>query len=173
MQRILARSALMFAMLLIAMSQASAQLRIEITETAGVQDKVPVAIVPFAQDIAGLDVDIAEVIEGDLLRSGRFTIVPRDRLPANPATSAEVNFPDWRATDVEYLVIGRVQDAGAGNLIVAFELIDVVKQQQLLEFPANDQGQISYCCSYQINNNQQRRIAHTISNLVYEQVISL
>jgi len=170
MQRILASTALMFATLLLAMSQVTAELRIEITETAGVQDKVPVAVVPFAQDVAGLGVDIAEIITDDLLRSGRFTIVPRDRLPGNPASSAEVVFSDWQDSEVEYLVVGRVRDGGSGRLEVDFELVDVVKQTRLLAYPANAQGQIEYCCRYQINNGQLRRTAHTIANLVYEQV---
>lgn len=173
MQRFLASTALMFSILLLAMSQASAQLRIEITESAGVQDKVPVAIVPFADEVGGLQVDVAKVIEEDLLLSGRFTIVPRDRLPSIPASSTEVTFSDWRSTNVEYLVVGRVKGNAASRLEVDFELIDIVKQRRLLAFPANAQGQLEYCCRYQINPRQLRRTAHTISNLVYEQVYNV
>lgn len=170
MQRILAGTALMLTMLLFAMSQASAELRIEITESAGVQDKVPVAIVPFAVQAAGVDVDVAKVIEEDLVRSGRFTVVPRDRLPSNPASGTEVLFSDWRATNIEYLIVGEIKGNTGSNLEVVFELIDVVKQRRLLAYPANEQGQVEYCCRYQISPRQLRRIAHTISNLVYDQV---
>ncbi len=170
MHRILASAALMFMILLMAMSQASAELRIEITESAGVQDKVPVAVVPFAVEADGVQVDLARVIEDDLLRSGRFTIVPRDRLPSNPASSTEVTFSDWRATNVEYLIVGRITGSAGSALQVVFELVDVVKQRQLLAYPANAQGQIEYCCSYQISPRQLRRTAHAFSNIVYEQV---
>lgn len=173
MHRFIASTALIFTILLLAMSQASAQLRIEITESAGVQDKVPVAVVPFAVEVDGLQVDVAEVIEGDLLRSGRFTIVPRNQLPSNPASSTEVTFSDWRASNVEYLVVGRVKGNASARLEVDFELIDVVKQRRLLAYPANAQGQVEYCCRYQINPRQLRRTAHTIANLVYEQVYNV
>lgn len=169
MQRILASTALILSILLIAMSQASAELRIEITESAGVQDKVPVAIVPFAQN-GVLQVDIAQIIEDDLLRSGRFTVVPRDQLLGNPSSSAEVTFSDWRSTNVEYLVVGRVTGNSGSSRQVDFELIDVVKQTRLLASAPNAQGQISYCCRYQINDRQLRRTGHTIANLIYEQV---
>lgn len=169
MPRILASTALFLSILLFAMSQASAELRIEITESAGVQDKVPVAIVPFAQN-PGLPVDVAKVIEDDLLRSGRFTVVPRDRLLSNPTSSAEVTFSDWRAANVEYLVVGRVTEVAGSGMLVDFELIDVVKQIRLLASAPNAQGQINYCCRYQINERQLRRTGHTIANLIYEQV---
>ena len=43
------------------MPRASAELRIEITESAGVQDKVPIAIVPFAEEATGLEIDVAQI----------------------------------------------------------------------------------------------------------------
>lgn len=173
MHRFLASVSILLTTLLITMSQASAELRIEITESAGVQDKVPVAVVPFAVEVTGLTVDIAEIIEADLLRSGRFNIVPRNRLPSNPASSTEVTFSDWRSTNIEYLVVGRVKGSAGGRLEVDFELVDIVKQRRLLAYPANAQGQIEYCCRYQIGARQLRRTAHTISNLVYEQVVGV
>ena len=172
MHRVLAKAALMFVMMLMA-SQASAQLRIEITGTAGVQDKVPIAIVPFGVEVTGLGIDIASIIESDLERSGRFNIVPRSRLPSNPVTSSEVTFTDWRASDIEYLVVGKVTGAGSGRLDVVVELIDIVKQKRLLAFPANAQGQIEYCCQYQISYSQLRRAAHSMSNILYEEIMGV
>ena len=140
-------SFVLLALLLMTMSQAQAELRIEITESAGVQDKVPVAVVPFADEVTGLPVDIAKIVEDDLLRSGRFDIVPRNLLPSNPSSSTEVTFSDWRATNIEYLVIGSVKNSIGGRLEVIFELVDIVRQQRLLAYPPNDQGQVDYCLS--------------------------
>ncbi len=173
MRQFLASFVLMLTMLLIAMPRASAELRIEITESAGVQDKVPIAIVPFAEEATGLEIDVAQIIEDDLLRSGRFDIVPRDRLPSNPATSSEVTFTDWRSTNIEYLVIGSVKGGAGGRFEVNVELIDIVRQRQLLAYPANEQGQVFYCCTYQIGARSLRRTAHTISNVVYEQIVGV
>ncbi len=173
MRRILTSTALMLVMLIFSMSQASAELRIEITESAGVQDKIPVAIVPFAVEVTGLQVDIAKIVEDDLIRSGRFSILPRNRLPSNPASSDEVTFTDWRSTDIEYLVVGRVRGGANGRVLVDIELIDIVKQRRLFAAPANAQGQIEYCCSFNVTAGRLRRTAHLISNLVYEEIVGV
>jgi len=43
----------------------------------------------------------------------------------------------------------------------------------LLAYPANEQGQVFYCCTYQIGARSLRRTAHTISNVVYEQIVGV
>ena len=152
---------------------ANSVLRIEITESAGVQDAVPIAIVPFAVEVAGLNVDIAQVLEDDLNRSGRFSVLPRDRMPTNPASSTELNFIDWRSTEIEYLVVGSVKTGAGGNLQVQFELIDFLQQERLLKFSTNAQGPADYCCVYQISGNQLRQTGHTIANRVYQEIIGV
>jgi len=132
-----------------------------------------VAVVPFAEEVAGLEVDVAKIIEEDLLRSGRFDIVPRNRLLSNPSSSDEVTFTDWRSTNVEYLVIGSVKGGVGGQLEVDFELVDIVRQSRLLADTPTEQGQVNYCCRYLIGARQLRRTAHTISNLVYEEVVGV
>jgi TolB protein len=149
----------------------SAVLRIEITETAGVQDTIPIAVVPFAGN-AATSVDIAAIVENDLARSGRFNVLPRDRMPSNPASSAELSFTDWRATEVEYLIIGNVTRSG-DSLIINFELIDFLEQQRLLEVAAGDDGQAEYCCRYRVSERQLRQTGHTISNRVYEELVGV
>lgn len=151
---------------------ASAVLRIEITESAGVQDTVPIAVVPFAIEVSGVSVDVAKVLESDLARSGRFNVLPRNRMPSNPASSGELNFVDWRSTEIEYLVVGSIKAGSGGNLQVQFELIDFLQQERLLRVSGNSQGS-EYCCVYQIGRNQLRQTAHTIANLVYEEVIGV
>jgi len=172
MRRILANVALLLVMLLTA-SQALAQLRIEITETAGVQDKIPIAIVPFAVSAVGVTVDVASIIQADFERSGRFNIIPADRLPSNPATSNEITFTDWRNTGIEYLVVGQVNDAGGGNLELVVELIDIVKQRRLMATGANAQGQVRYCCRFPVTNDLLRHAAHTSSNFLYEEIVGV
>ena len=172
MHRILVALVSLLALSLVVTTQVSAELRIEITESAGIQDTTPIAVVPFAVEVAGTSVDISQIVEDDLKRSGRFSVVPRTSLPSNPASSSEITFTDWRSTGIEYLVVGRVRAGnGVEPLDVEFELIDIVKQRRLLADPPNAQGQIKYCCGYQIANEQMRRIGHTIANLVYEEII--
>ncbi len=150
---------------------ASAVLRIEITDTAGVQDTIPIAIVPFAGNSA-VAVDIAEIVANDLASSGRFNLLARNRMPSSPSSSAELSFTDWRATGVEYLIVGSVTRAG-NQLVVNFELIDFLDQQRLLKFSSGAGSAAEYCCRYRVTERQLRQTGHTISNRVYEELIGV
>jgi len=78
---------------------------------------VPVAVVPFAIEATGVNIDIAKIIEDDLTRSGRFAILPRTSLPSRPSTATQVVFADWRAVDVDYLVVGKVRPAPGNQFL--------------------------------------------------------
>ena len=66
-----------------AMPAARAELQIEVT--SGVQDPVPIAIVPFGHTgSTATELDVADVVQHDLEGSGRFRALPRDRMPATP-----------------------------------------------------------------------------------------
>ncbi len=151
---------------------ASAVLRIEITDTAGVQDAIPIAIVPFANS-GGVNVDITGIVGDDLARSGRFRVLPAAEFSSAPRTTAEVNYNDWRGTGAEYLVIGKIEQSSAGQFDVQFELIDVLKQEQMLAYAPNAQGVVEYCCRYRVGEQQLRLTAHTIANQIYEQVTGI
>ncbi|OED41806.1 Tol-Pal system beta propeller repeat protein TolB [Chromatiales bacterium (ex Bugula neritina AB1)] len=153
--------------------QSQAVLRIDITDTAGLQDAIPIAVVPFATGAQGLDVDISEVLANDLKRSGRFKVLPGSSLRAFPQSTSQVRYADWNDTDIEYLVVGRVAESGNGNLQIQFELVDMVKQIRMLAYAPNDQGVVEYCCRYQVGRDQVRQTGHTIANLVYEQIIGV
>jgi len=156
-------------------TSASAVLRIEITDTAGVQDAIPIAIVPFAnaQGISISDADIASIVGDDLARSGRFTVLSDAEFTSIPATTAEVDFNDWRVSGAEYLVVGKVEQLEAGQLDVQFELIDVLKKEQMLAYAPDSSGVVRYCCRYRVNNQQLRLTAHTIANQIYEQILGV
>jgi TolB protein len=117
---------------------AAAQLRIEISR--GVSQAVPVAVVPFAwsPDYAP-PIDAAEVIAGDLERSGRFAPLPRDQMISQPTTARQVNFTDWRLLKTDYVVIGELLDEGADRYTLRFQVFDVFRGTQLLgyQFPSN------------------------------------
>ncbi|MGH8301474.1 MAG: Tol-Pal system beta propeller repeat protein TolB, partial [Steroidobacteraceae bacterium] len=60
---------------------AHAQLQIQIT--SGVTNPVPIAVVPFAESPTD-GTDVADVVQHDLAGSGRFTALPRSKMPATP-----------------------------------------------------------------------------------------
>ena len=135
-----------------------AALTIEITQ--GVDSALPIAVVPF--DTSKLShkfpVDLAEIIASDLNRSGVLKAMERDALPATPHYSNQVQYPRWRNTGQDYLVVGRVLESTPGVYTIEFQLLDVLKKKQLLgrSMPARKRNL--------------RSRAHQISDYIYEQI---
>ncbi|TLY59988.1 MAG: Tol-Pal system protein TolB, partial [Gammaproteobacteria bacterium] len=137
-----------------------AQLKIEIT--SGVTDPVPIAVVPFARAVpADGGLDVAQVIQHDLQGSGRFRALQRERMPATPTTAAGVVLADWKSAGSDYVVVGRVTPAGAGELAVDFELLNAltgehVAHQRFTGVPS-----------------ALRNAAHRVSDVIYEKILGI
>ena len=126
-------SILLFLLLAMAMGPARAQgLSIDIVN--GNASALPVAVVPFAFEGAGLppDTDVAAVIAADLNRCGQFRALPRQDIVEFPVRGNEIKFATWRVLKQDFIVVGRVQDAEGGAYRIEFELFDVAKQAPLL-----------------------------------------
>ncbi len=131
-----------------------AELTIEITQ--GVDEPTPVAVVPFAWSGAqALPEDVAQVISDDLYRSGMFKLMPRDNMLSFPSDRNSLYFRDWRISGSDFIVIGRVSEAG-GQLSVAFELYDILKEERIL-------GEV-----VKANRTNLRAVGHYISDKVFE-----
>ncbi len=134
---------------------AQAALTIEITQ--GIEGAQPIAVVPFAWEGATPPPeDVSSVIANDLRRSGRFAPLPDQDLIARPHEGAQVQFADWRALDVENLLVGRVKVMGPGSYVVQFQLFDVYKGVQMAGY------------SIPAGNDNLRRTAHHVADIVYE-----
>lgn len=145
--------------LLIAVGRpASAELVIEITQ--GVDGALPIAVVPFdtSQLDLSLPVDIAAIVASDLNRSGVLRAMPRASQPASPHYSQQVDYDRWRQAGQDYLVVGRVLPKESGVYDIQFQLLDVLKQKQLIGF------------SMPAKTRKIRSRAHEISDLIYEQI---
>jgi TolB protein len=139
---------------------ASAVLRLDVTQ--GNVQPMPIALPDF---LAGAPAenevarDVTNIIAANLQRSGLFA-------PINPAayiekitnTDAMPRFPDWRAINAQALVVGRITKQGDGRLKSEFRLWDVFAGQQLT-------GQ-----QYFTTTDNWRRVAHIISDAVYERL---
>ena len=89
---------------------ASGELQIEITQ--GADNAVMVAVVPFDWRGRGsLPEDIAAIVGQDLGFSGRFNTLPVSAMLSLPHESKDVYTRDWRLLDVEYLVLGRIEES--------------------------------------------------------------
>jgi TolB protein len=148
----------MMAMLLLLLSwQAQARLVIEISE--GTEGALPIAVVPFGwlggEDGQG---DPSDIIAADLARSGRFAPLLKAQMPGEPHTGKEIDFAAWRAAGVEHMVVGRVPSRQGEELVVEFQLFDVVRGVQLTGY------------SIPTSAVNMRRVAHQISDIVYEKL---
>jgi TolB protein len=137
---------------------AHAALTIEITQ--GMEGAMPIAVVPFGwtDPSRAAPENIAAIIGADLNRSGRFETLPDSDLIAYPTAAEEVKFHNWRMVNVDSLVIGRVTPAGADRYTVQFQLFDVLRGKQLLGY------------SFPTAGKDLRRVAHHISDLIYEKL---
>lgn len=145
--------------LYVALWSASSQaiLTIEITQSADVG--IPIAIVPFGVEgqVKPLH-NVSEIVEMDLARSGRFSLIPNEDFLSTPHRNDEVVFKDWRLTKAEALVIGTMREFAEGKFEVIFRLYDVFRERQLAGF------------RYTIGVTELRSVAHQISDLVYEKL---
>ncbi len=139
--------------------QAQAVLEIEITQ--GVEGALPIAVVPFLWQGGGAQSpqDIAGIVEADLGRSGLFAPLVQARFPQHPRSAQELNFPAWRNTGVEDLVIGSLEQRGPDAYVVRFQLFDAIRGRQLLGY------------SIPVTQRNLRKVAHKISDLIYEKLI--
>ena len=126
-----------------------ADLRIEVTQ--GVDNAVRLAVVPFDwRGIGGLPENISDIIDADLVLSGRFESLPASQMLSLPHEPAEIFNRDWRLLNVEYLVIGHVSPVG-DRYRLTYTLYNVFKQsvelRQTIEGDANEMRDMAHYAS--------------------------
>ncbi len=141
----------------------SANEELEIVIDKGIENTLPIAVMPFGWSQAGslAPIDMMSIIANDLARSGRFAPMPEADMPQKPTQMQQINFKDWRLLGMENLVLGNIRLKDDGNYDVEFRLIDIYKGKQITGFriPATAA--------------QLRRTAHQISDIVFEKLIGI
>ncbi len=125
-------------------------------------DPIPIAIPDFAGagEAGQIGRDMANVITNDLARSGLFRPIDRAAfLSAGQGAGDVPNFQNWRAIGAQALVTGKADSQGGGSVRVEFRLWDVLPQTQI-------QG-----TAYTATLGNWRRIAHIISDVIYERLL--
>jgi TolB protein len=138
--------------------RAAAVLKLDVT--SGNVQPIPIAIPDFAavatpDPAAGRNV--SQIIASNLQRSGLFAPIDQAAYLEKPSIDATPRFPDWRQINAQALVTGRISQAD-GRLKAEFRLWDVFASQQL-------HGQV-----YTTTPDNWRRIAHIISDAIYEKL---
>lgn len=150
-----------FLLCLLIASPCYAALNLELTR--GVNNAIPIAIVPFGgQETDESSTKITTIIKNDLKNSGRFTVLPENKMPNQPHTASAVNAADWRQASVDNVVAGEVIQTDSSNNKVNFALMDVVKNQSATLLKKTFDN---------IEKKDFRRLAHHISDLIYETLI--
>jgi TolB protein len=140
--------------------RAGAVLRLDITE--GNFQPLPIAIPKFlagGQDDGDTANAVTQIVTANLQRSGLFApIDPTAYIERIASVDTVPRFPDWRNINAQALVTGRMGRQADGRLQAEFRLWDVLAGQQL------DGKQ------YLTTPDNWRRIAHIISDAIYERL---
>ena len=142
-------------------SSSHAQLTIEITR--GVEGALPIAVVPFQtvdQLALAEEQSLASIISANLRRSGRFDPYEQERYSERPSQVDEIAYAGWRERFIDYLVVGKLQPSAANpdSYQVQFQLVDIFQGLPLLGL------------EFSVRENELRRLAHHISDLIYEKL---
>lgn len=132
----------------------------EIVIDQGVENALPIAVVPFAwnQSAATPPEDVAQVIRQDLARSGRFNAISPNEMPSQPSSFDQINFSDWRRIGMENVVVGGVKLQNDGTYEVTFRLVDVYRGTQIAGY------------SIRTRKEQLRYTAHQVADIIYEKL---
>ncbi|MBC7767891.1 MAG: Tol-Pal system protein TolB [Phycisphaerales bacterium] len=139
---------------------AHAQVRVSVDE--GHLNPMPIAVVDFmganpaAQQVGR---DVAGVIRANLDRSALFRPIASSAfIERIQALEVPPRFADWKIIDAQGLVVGQVTPLSDGRIRIDFRLYDVFAEQQMTGF------------TYTTTPDNWRRIAHRISDQIYEQL---
>jgi TolB protein len=146
--------------LILSARYAAATVRLDVTQ--GNFQPLPIAIPDF---VAGGPSDgdtargVAQIITANLQRCGLFAPIDPAAFIERIASVDDVpRFADWRTINAQALVTGRITAQTDGRLKAEFRLWDVVAGEQL-------SGQ-----QYFTTPDNWRRIAHIISDAIYERI---
>jgi len=142
-------------LLMLVLVPAQAVLTIEINR--GVDAGIAVAIVPF-QGNAAAPQDLAAIVNADLTRSGRFETLPKENFLSMPGANSVISYKDWRLLKAEAVAVGDIKALGGDRYQIDFKLYDVLRQTQLGGY------------RYTVSSAKLRRVAHKISDYIYEKL---
>lgn len=151
---------LVLAALLLPFAAQAQQKGLEIDIVGGNASATPITIVPmpYQGSAAAPETDVAAVVRADLDRSGQFRTLPEAQIVERPTRGSEIQFATWRALKQDYIVVGRVLDAGAGAYRVEYEMFDVASGNRLLGLALTARA------------SAMRDVAHQMADAIYEKI---
>ena len=155
------RTSLLGAFICLCNWTANAELSIQITQ--GVDNPIPIAVVPFSNGSGGFfSEDVSQIVINDLEQVGEFRALSRANMLSMPSGEQEVFYRDWRILAQDYLLVGKIDQQPGSQLVqVQYEFFDINREMKLA-------GEVLTGSVTQL-----RDIGHTISNVVFEQVTGI
>jgi TolB protein len=140
---------------------AKAEMTIEIV--GGASNRIPIAILPFSLAVApGMPAGLrnpAEVVAGDLGRSGYFRLLDTGDVAVPPADPQALQLPTWKNRGADAVLIGQVKPLAGDRIEIRFWLYDAVRQAQLTAL------------SYTTTSDGARNVAHRIADAVHQALL--
>ena len=143
---------------------------VEVDITRGNLDPLPIAVSPLYVEPGSIDIKdgnkniknvgeaISKVIEVNFKRSGLFNPLKKDSFVQKPDIAhVKPRFEDWRLIKAQALVTGKVS-VSEDKLRVEFRLWDVVAAKEMVAL------------AFSTTPNNWRRVAHIISDKVYQRL---
>ena len=134
---------------------ADLQIDVQRSEAGG----IPIAVVPFVWSGPARIDTLAEITEADLARSGFFETLRSSQMRA--AAPGKFDWQGWRDTRAEFVVIGKVDVTGEGQLVLEYRLMDVLAGSTLRA--SQLQGPMRLA----------RRLAHQVADAVHEEITGI
>ena len=137
-----------------------ADLKIDITE--GNTKPIPIALLEFetiTEKNKIISAKIKNVISNNLQRSGLFDILSKNLFVQEKlGFNDKPDFSNWRVTQAQGLVHGRILETKGNEIKLEFRLWDVFSQKQMI--------------AQQLTTNisNWRRISHVISDIIYQRI---
>ncbi len=139
---------------------ATAQAALQIEITGGINEGRRVVVLPFKYNVQA-QTDVSSIVSADLMRSGKFSPVTYNQLPAAAIVNNTVNFDALASMGAEAVVTGEVNSSADGNAYsVVYQIYGVQggNKGKLLTEPR----------MVNANAAQLRQAAHLISDRTYE-----
>lgn len=132
----------------------------EVQVTRGKLEAFPIAIPNM---FGGQEaVELSEIIQSDLHRSGIFRLLdPRSFIQTQESLKAGPRFSDWRLINAKALAYGHLETQGAGQFKISYQLFDTYLDKQIDKYETL------------FSKADLRKIAHNISDRIYERIIGI
>lgn len=133
--------------------------------TRGVAGAIPIAIVPFAATQAGGQQDISTIVTNDLQNSGRFKVFGSNVLSVFPSDASAVKADYFRRLGTDNVVVGKVTALSGDRYQISFQLLDMQRGEGAASIVLDKK--------YTVPGSEFRKIAHYISDSIFEQMTGI